>query len=381
VMFHYDIVGFDPRGVGLSTPISCVSNTEKDVVTSASPNVLTAAGFAQAKALAKTVAQSCSGKYGTALADFNTVETARDMDYLRAGLGLTHLNYLGFSYGTELGGVYAHLAPSRVGYMVLDGAVDPLTSDVAAFGNQLGGFEGAFNQFAADCLHRSECAGLGNPRQVVYDLVKRADTTPIPTSNSADHRTATSALVLTGVLSALYSKSEWRQLGDALKAAQGGDSKGLLALADEYNQRNPDGTYSNIYDANTAISCNDSKPGPTDAEITATAQQWVIKYPMFGRWSAASLFSCQQWQPARTPVPLPTAATNPKVLVVGNLHDPATPYQGAIDLAKTMGNAALLSWNGEGHTSYLKGSSCIDNYVNNFLVRGALPPANTTCPA
>jgi pimeloyl-ACP methyl ester carboxylesterase len=381
VMQHFDLVGFDPRGVGLSTPIACVTNTRKDALTSASPNVLTAAGFLEAKQLAESVAQDCTNKYGSRLADFNTVQTAEDMDSIRAGLGDTKLDYLGFSYGTELGGVYAHLEPSRVGVMVLDGAVDPLTSDVAAFGNQLGGFEGAFDQFAADCLQRSDCKGLGNPRQVVYDLVARADNSPIPTSNSSDHRKATSALVLTGVLSALYSRGDWAALGSALQAAQGGDSKGLLALADDYNQRSPDGTYSNIYDANTAISCNDSKPGPTDAEITATAKSWVKKYPMFGLWSAASLFSCQQWQPVRTPVPLPTAPTAGKVLVVGNLHDPATPYQGAVDLAKSMGDAEVLTWNGEGHTSYLKGSTCIDNYVNSYLISGALPPADKTCPA
>ena len=380
VMQHFDIVGFDPRGVALSNPISCISNEQKDLVTSASPDVLTAAGFDQAKTLAKTVADACAHKY-PALADFNTVQTAEDMDSIRAGLGAAKLNYLGFSYGTELGGVYAHLYPNRVGAMVLDGAVDPTTSDVAAFGNQLGGFEAAFDQFATDCRTRSDCKGLGNPRQVVYDLVRRADASPIPTSDSSDHRKATSALVLTGVLSALYSRDEWDALGKALTAAQGGDSKGLLALADEYNQRDPNGSYSNIYDANTAISCNDSKPGPTDAQITATATDWVKKYPMFGLWSAASLFACQQWQPVRDPVPQPTATTGQKVLVVGNLHDPATPYQGALNLAKAMGNAEVLTWDGEGHTSYLKGSSCIDNYVNNFLTKAVLPPANRTCPA
>lgn len=380
LLASFDIIGFDPRGVGLSSPVSCVSNQRKDQLNAAAPDVLTAAGFAQAKSLAAAVANGCSAAYGASLADFDTVQTAMDMDRIRQSLGGQQLNYLGFSYGTELGSVYAHLFPHNVRVEVLDGAVDPLTADIAAFANQLGGFEGAFDQFAQDCLTRPACAVLGNPRQVVYGLVNQANQTPIPTSNTADHRSATGSLILTGVLSALYSKSQWAALGDALIAARQGDSKAILALADEYNQRNPDGTYSNIYDANTAISCNDSKPGPTDATIQATAVTWVKNYPMFGRWSAASLFSCQEWQPKRTPVPLATAPTPQKVLVIGNLHDPATPYQGAKDLVNTMGNALLLTWDGEGHTSYLQGSTCIDGYVNNYLIHGTLPPANTTCP-
>jgi pimeloyl-ACP methyl ester carboxylesterase len=380
LLSHFDIVGFDPRGVGLSSPITCLSDRQKDHLNAASPDVLTASGFAEAKNLAKSVAQACTAKYGASLADYNTVQTARDMDLIRQGLGGQQMNYLGFSYGTELGSVYAHLFPHNIRVAVLDGAVDPLTDDITSFANQLGGFEGAFDQFAADCARRSSCKGLGDPRQVVYNLVKQADATPIRTSDHSDSRTATGAIVITGVLSALYSKSDWSTLGDALSAAQRGDAKGLFTLADSYNERSSDGSYSNIYDANTTIACNDSKPGPDDATIKATAAKWAGTYPMFGIWAASSLFSCQQWQPHRTPVPLPSAATPQKVLVIGNLHDPATPYQGAKDLTSAMGNAELLTWDGEGHTSYLQGSSCIDNYVNNYLVSGTLPPAGTTCP-
>jgi pimeloyl-ACP methyl ester carboxylesterase len=380
LLAHFDLVGFDPRGVSLSTPVSCISDAEKDRLVAASPDVRTTAGFAEAKQLAKGVAAACTAKYGAALADYNTVQTAKDMDRIRAALGGGPLNYLGFSYGTELGSVYAHLFPKNVGVAVLDGAVDPLTDDITSFADQLGGFEGSFDQFAADCLKRSDCKGLGNPRQVVYDLVEQADRTPIRSSASGETRTATGAIVLTGVLSALYSHSQWDQLGKALINARGGDAKGLFTLADQYNQRNDDGTYSNITDANTAIGCNDAKPGPTDAVISATAARWATAYPMFGVWAAASLFNCQQWQPDRTPVPLPTAATPHKVLVVGNLHDPATPYQGAKDLARTMGNAQLLTWDGEGHTSFLEGSSCIDTQVEDYLIDGTVPAAGTTCP-
>jgi pimeloyl-ACP methyl ester carboxylesterase/predicted small secreted protein len=377
VLRSFDLIGFDPRGVGLSTPISCISDAEKDRLNAASPDVLTATGFQQAKDLAKTVADACSTKYGANLQFFDTVNTAKDMDLIRQAVGDDRMNYLGFSYGTELGSVYAHLFPDKVRVAVLDGAVDPLTDDITSFADQLGGFEAAFDQFAADCLTRTPCKSLGDPRQSVYAVVKAATAAPLPTGTS---RNLTSSLALTGVLEALYSRSDWPTLGDALISAGKGDGKGLLDLADQYNQRQSDGTYSNIMDANTTINCNDSKPGPTDATVSSTATAWATKFPMFGKWAAISLFSCQQWQPDRTPPPLPSAATPTKVLVIGNLHDPATPYQGAKDLAKTMGNAELLTWDGEGHTSYLEGSTCVDGYVNAYLISQKLPPDSTTCP-
>ncbi|HEY3737540.1 MAG TPA: alpha/beta hydrolase [Jatrophihabitans sp.] len=373
---NFDIIGFDPRGVGLSSPINCISNSLKDQYNAYSPDVRQQADFDQAKKLAKQVADGCASKYGTSLPFINTVNTARDMDLIRQAVGDERMNYLGFSYGTELGSVYAHLFPGKVRVAVLDGAVDPLTDDIQQFADQLDGFEKSFDQFSDNC--GTGCASLGDPRQAVYDIVTKANTKPLSTGSS---RVLTSSLALTGVLQALYSSSYWPDLASALKKAKNGDGSGLLDLADQYNERDADGSYSNIIDANLTISCNDSDPGPTDQKIKDTAAQWATKYPMFGIWAAGSLASCQQWQPTRTPPPLPTADnTANKVLVIGNLNDPATPYQGAVDLAKTMGNAEVLTWDGEGHTSYLEGSSCIDDAVNKYLIDVTLPPPDTTCP-
>ncbi|HET6877021.1 MAG TPA: alpha/beta hydrolase [Jatrophihabitans sp.] len=379
VLQHFDLVGFDPRGVGSSDPVRCESNHQEDVRNAASPDVSTPAGFARAKQLARSFDNACEAKYGAALPQINTLNTARDMDQLRQALGDQMLYYLGFSYGTELGSVYAHLFPHKVAAMVLDGAVDPLTGEIAADAQQLKGFEGAFDQFASWCRDHAPCSKLGDPRAAVEALAARASRDPIPTSTPGDSRRATNSLVLTGVLGALYSKAKWPDLGNAVLSAQQGDAAGLLALADQYNERY-NGHYTNLADANVTINCNDAKPGPSDARIRSIDTSWTRRFPIFGAWSVPSLFYCQQWQPDRTPPPLPTAEhTAHKVLVVGNLHDPATPYKGAQDLAKTMGNAELLTWNGEGHTSYLEGSTCIDTYVNNYLVNGTLPPAETTC--
>jgi pimeloyl-ACP methyl ester carboxylesterase len=372
----FDIIGFDPRGVGLSSPINCISDKLKDTVNAYSPDVRVPADFDQDKALAKRIADGCSNKYSTSLPYINTINTARDMDLIRQAAGDNRMNYLGFSYGTELGSVYAHLFPGKVRAVVLDGAVDPLSDDITQFANQLGGFEKSFDQYAANC--GSSCSSLGDPRQAVYDIVNTANTNPLHTTS---WHSLTSSLALTGVLQALYSSSYWPDLTKALKQAKNGNGTGLLDLADQYNERRSDGTYSNISDANLSISCNDSEPGPTDEKIRQTADAWAKDYPMFGIWAAGSLFSCQQWQSVRTVPPLPSAHdTANTVLVIGNLNDPATPYQGAINLAKTMGNARVLTWDGEGHTSYLEGSSCIDNAVNKYLIDLTLPPEGTTCP-
>jgi pimeloyl-ACP methyl ester carboxylesterase len=378
---RFDLVGFDPRGVGSSSPIRCESDRSKDALTAAQPDVRTSSGFAAAKRMAQQVAQACTAKYGPALAQYDTVATARDLDRIRQALGDHQLTYLGFSYGTELGAQYAHLFPNRVRALVLDGAVDPLTDDITSFADQLDGFEKAFDEFAAWCAGQNSCRPLGNPRQAVYRLAAEARTHPLHSSAPGETRPVTSSIVDLGVLQALYSQSLWPALGQALLAAQEGDGRGLLQLADAYTERDGHGHYSNLADANLAISCNDSRPGPSDATIRATAVSWAERFPMFGLWSAISLFSCQQWQPQRTVPPKPTAPTSAHpILVVGNLHDPATPYQGAKDLARTLGNAALLSWDGEGHTSYLEGSSCVDDAVDRYLLDLTLPPAGKLCP-
>ena len=378
---HDDLLGFDPRGIGLSSPINCLSAAQKDTLNALSPDMLTTAGFDTAKNAAKNVAGACSRRYGTGLADYTTVNTARDMDLIRQAAGDARLNYLGFSYGTELGYEYAQLFPDRIQSMVLDGVVDPTVDALTSFTSQNAAFERAFDQFATWCRAHSPCSKLGNARSAVYAIQATAKRTPIPTSKSGDPRKATFSLVSTGVLQALYSKSLWPTLASALIAARGGDSAGLLALADDYNERYADGTYSNLAEANTTIGCNDQPTGPTDAVIRSTARSWSTRFPMFGRWNAASLFSCQQWQPVRTPLLKPTARTSTKVLVLGNIHDPATPYANSQKLVSIMGNAELMSWNGQGHTSYLQGSSCVDGKVNAYLQSGTLPPADTICQA
>lgn len=381
VLQHFDIVGFDPRGVGLSAPVKCMSTAQEDQLLSLDTDVRTTVGLRAAKQLYAGLATSCNAKYGATIRRYDTVDTARDMDRIRAALGDATMNYLGFSYGTELGAVYAHLFPKAIRVAVLDGAIDPRWNDLVSwYRAQVAGFEQAFDQFAADCVTQDPCRQLGDPRQAVYAIRDRASTSPIP-SNRHDHRRATASLVLYGVLQALYSRDLWPDLSNALLAARGGDAEGLLALADAYADRDESGQYANSLDVYFAVTCNDEAADPDDATIQAMGHAWARQYPMFGVWQAAALTQCSGWQKQRTPIPPETAASSAPILVVGNLHDPATPYAGAVNLTKELGRASLLSWNGEGHTSYLEGSTCVDRAVNAYLINKTLPTPNTTCPA
>jgi pimeloyl-ACP methyl ester carboxylesterase len=381
VLQHFDIVGFDPRGVGLSSPIKCQSDKQETQAMAFTADVRTAAGLAAAKQQAATFARSCVAKYGAALAHYNTVETARDMDRIRAAVGDTTTNYLGFSYGTELGAVYAHLFPTRIRVAVLDGAVDPLTTGNAITSNeqQIQGFESAFDQFAANCVKQPACKALGDPRAAVTALAQKANKTPIPSSDHSDTRRATGGNVIYAALSALYSQQLWPELGTALIDAQHGDAKGMFELDDRYSERDSDGHYSNLLDVFQVVGCNDQQSDPSDAAVRQAAAKWATRYPLFGLWAAPSLLQCQPWPKARHPIPPETAAGSKPILVVGNLHDPATPYAGAVHLTQTLRTGVLLSWDGQGHTSYGQ-SSCIDAKVNAYLINDAVPPAHLTCP-
>ena len=376
VLDRFDLVGFDPRGVGLSDPLQCISDQQKDKLAAANPDVRTAAGRAQARSASDAVVKSCVAKYGSALGHFNTEETAHDMDLIRQAMGDDKLNYLGFSYGTRLGAAYAHQFPTRIRTAVLDGAVDPVADELTVDERQAKAFEDAFDQFAADCRTRSDCAALGDPRAAVQSLIAAADKAPIP---GAKGRKATGGLVLIGVASALYDQSQWDELGQALVAARDGNADKILTLADQYLERDPEtGHYSNIMDANLAVNCNDSTLQVTDQLVATVASKWISKYPIFGPNAAASLYTCHSWPRSGHPLPPASAPGAPPILVVGTVHDPATPFAATGVLAKALGSGVVLRWDGEGHTAYPK-TACITAKVDSYLVTAA-PPAAASCP-
>ncbi|GAB3203007.1 alpha/beta hydrolase [Geodermatophilus arenarius] len=383
VLRRFDVVGFDPRGVGLSTPVECIPAELKDRMTAAEPRPTDQQQMDDVLALKDEAANACAEEYGDALGTFNTVATARDMDLLRESLGDEQLTYLGYSYGTTLGSTYAELFPENVRAMVLDAAVDPDADPQADAEAQAAGLEAAFDAFAANCVGLvSGCPIGGDPRTFVQDLLTVAATTPIPSSRPGETRTATPGVVLTAVTAALYDTGSWPQLSQALAAARNGDSAGLFSIADPSAGRLQDGTYTNRLDADFAISCADTPEDETfsEEEVLQLAQEWSQRYPLFGAKVASSLYTCGVWDAARTPLPERDAEGSAPILVVGTSGDPVTPLPGAEDMAEDLTAGTLLVWQGQGHTAYPK-TDCVTAAVNAYLIDLTAPQDGLTCPA
>jgi pimeloyl-ACP methyl ester carboxylesterase len=381
VLNRFDLVGFDPRGVGLSTPVQCISDDMKDQLVASEPRPVSDEQIDEAFALAEQVADGCADQYGDALGTFNTVDTARDLDRIRAALGDEQLTYLGYSYGTTLGSTYAELFPDKVRAMVLDAAVDPDVDRVADAEAGAEGLEGGFDRFANNCTHLVAGCPLGDdPRKFVEALLVKAGSQPIPSSEDGEQRRATPGVIMTAVQAALYDTDSWPQLAQSLAAANKGDAKGLFSLADSYSGRLEDGTYSNLFDANIAINCADTDQTVDEDEIRRLAAEWNEEYPLFGAGSAVGLYTCGVWQAERTPLPERDAEGSDPILVVGNEGDPVTPLEGAEDLAENLTSGVLLIWQGAGHTAYPK-TDCVTQVVDQYLLTLKTPVDGLTCPA
>ncbi|MGH3266689.1 MAG: alpha/beta hydrolase, partial [Trebonia sp.] len=296
ILDRFDIVGFDPRGIGLSHPLQCIPAKEKDADLNMPADPVTAAQWNANVAEARKIADECYSIYGNDLTYYSTAETVRDMEALRAKLGDAKLTYLGYSYGTLLGSEYASAYPDKVRALVLDGAVDPTIDTLDQDKTQAAGFALAFSHFAASCGKKSSCPLGSDPQVWVKNLMAKANAEPIPSGDSKDDRVAKGGAVLLAVISALYDETQWGQLATALSDASNGDASGVLALDDQYNERQPDGTYSNIEDSNAAIACADDTERPTEAQARALQAQWRASDPLFGGSAAAGLGFCSLWK-------------------------------------------------------------------------------------
>jgi pimeloyl-ACP methyl ester carboxylesterase len=298
------------------------------------------------------------------------------MDAIRAALGDTKLNYLGYSYGTLLGAVYAQLFPTRVRAMVLDGPIDPTAGPVAASQTQAQGFEHAFDEFAAWCVQQ-RCRAGTNPRATVTGLIAAARTKPV---RYADGRSATGGWILTAVAQALYTPNRWKLLGDAIGDLVNGNPGRVFQLADQYAGRDLGGHYSNEFDVFSTVECDDDPGTATVAQARSLQADWRAKYPLFGASAAVGLASCVAWPAKRDPYPPGPAVGAPPIVVIGTTNDPATPYEQAAKLAGMLGVGQVLTWQGEGHTAYPQ-TDCLRRAVDGYLIRLAVPAIGLTCPA
>ena len=381
VLSRFDLVGFDPRGVGLSTPVECIPDELKERVIAAEPRPTSKEQLDETFALTQEVADGCAEEYPDVLGTFNTVDTARDMDLLRQALGDEQLSYLGYSYGTTLGSTYAELFPDRVRALVLDAAVDPDTDQKADAEESAAALETGFDAFAANCVGLIAGCPIGaDPRAFLEGLLTRAETTPVPSSEDGETRQATPGVIMTAVLAALYDTASWPQLAQGLAATSAGDSTALFSLADSYAGRLENGSYSNLFDANLAINCADTRESFEEREIRTLVAEWSEEYPLFGAGSATSLYTCSVWDAERTPLPERDAEGSEPILVIGNSGDPVTPLPGAVDMAEELDSGVLLTWQGMGHTAYPK-TDCVSAAVNAYLIDLVAPMDGLTCPA
>ncbi|MFE0819943.1 alpha/beta hydrolase [Streptomyces sp. NPDC058847] len=390
---RYDLVSFDPRGVGNSRGVRCLdpeAAEEAEERVDETPDD----GGDETDALVefnKLVAAACEKNSGDVLPYVGTTEAARDLELMRQVLGDDKLHYFGISYGTQLGGVYAHLFPGRVGRAVLDGVVDPTQDTMEGALGQAAGFQLAFEHFAEWCVEQ-RCT-IGEDVEAIVDaavdLHADLDETPLATSDGE----LDGDEVLAAITGSLYSQSFWPALLVGLEAVTGGDGDVLADLAETLGQHGAGGDgdggteddptdESNENDAFRAITCDDSSDRYTVADVGRRMPEFVEASPLFGPGLAWSALSCAGW-------PVPGEARHPEVsapgaapiMLVGNTGDPATPYQGAARMAEALGKGVgfELTYRGEGHGAFDSGNPCVRDAVHAYLLGGELPKPGAVC--
>ena len=388
---RFDIVAFDPRGVGQSTPaVDCSVNQEKLGIYSQpvpTPQTIDVNAYV---AKVKSYVHACVTKNGEILGHLSTANVARDLDALRAAVGDAKLSYLGFSYGTFLGATYAALFPRNYRALVLDGPVDAqlyINDPMKDIAEQTAGFEDALNRFLAACkANQGACLHFGgnNPSKAFDALIAQAATHPIAAAGyKPDPRPVGADDIRMATAILLYSKQSWGALAQALSEAAQGDASFLRTVVDEgFYARNPDGTFDPASDRYFLIGATEQRyPRGLETYLARGARSYE-EFPHFWWNSGYAEISYAYWPAHDTdayagPFTIPASSATP--LVIATTHDPATPYAGAKNLVREQGNSRLLTMAGDGHTAYGGNSACIDRAANTYLVSGILPPTGTVC--
>ncbi|MFI8960964.1 alpha/beta hydrolase [Streptomyces sp. NPDC053493] len=381
---RYDLVSFDPRGVGRSEPVECATDKELDAYYALDFMPDDAAEEKSLSEAQRKYTDGCERNAGPRLPHVGTENAARDMDLMRRVLGDDKLHYFGISYGTELGGVYAHLFPKNVGRAVFDAVVDPSAGVKAGAIGQAKGFQLALDNFAKDCVDRGdECALPGDSVAGIEDFVVQllAELDKKPIAGIGD-RKLTQTQATNGIAQALYSKEFWPYLEQGLDEADGGNGALLLALSDSMNGRDQNGGYSNIQSANIAINCVDFKERFTLGQAKEQLPEFRKASAVFGDFMGWALANCASWPvPGAWEHPDVSAAGSAPILVVGNTGDPATPYAGARAMVNALGKdvGVELTYHGQGHGAYTSGNGCVKAATDAYLLEGKVPASGTVC--
>lgn len=374
----FDIIAWDPRGTGLTTPtVDCVDDYDQYFGLDSPPDDET-----ERQALidaAQTFNDACVERSGTILPYISTVASARDMNSIRQALGVEQISYFGFSYGSELGATWATLFPDTVRAAVLDGAADPNATSIDQGLAQAKGFEQQLSAFLAQCSADETCLfhNEGNSEEAFDQLMIDIDTNPLVVS--ADRIPVTQGVAYTAVAQAMYSDYYWSDLEEALSDAQQGKGAGLLKLYDDYFQRQDDGTYGNELEAFLAISCLDGSDRPTVDEVDATVDLFVKMAPRLGA-NFAYGYGCSLWPVEPVTTFTITGAGAGLIVVIGTTGDAATPLESTKKMVASLEDGRLIIVEANQHTGY-GANECVTTAVDQFLIYLTEPAESITCKA
>ena len=373
---HFDIIAWDPRGTGESTPaIDCVDTFDEYFGLDSPPETPE-----EKQALidaSQAFNDKCAENSGTILPYISTKASAQDINSLRLALGEEKVSFFGFSYGSELGTTWATMFPETVRAIVVDGAVDPNASSIQEGMAQAKGFEGQLATFLKQCSERTTCEfhNDGDAEAAFDKLVLDIDSKPLEVSK--DRTLVTQGVLFTAVAQAMYSDYYWPQLSEALSAAQKGDGKGILQLYDDYYQRKADGTYGNELEAFLAISCLDDPGASSVEDVDSHIEDFIAAAPRLGG-NFAYGYSCALWPVQQADKVSITGKGAGPIVVVGTTGDAATPLSSTRKMAQGLEQGILIVVDANQHTGY-GANSCVVKAVDEYLIKLTVPAKDLTC--